>query len=125
MGLSKRVSLQSPLWNNTHVLPGDQPFVYPFWSSKDVFTLLDTFEGTGPGTFQDIYTEYSLPGFSFFLYLRLRSAMKTYGVPENSALSDHPMLSWIDPMKDFRRAVKEIYNKLLNSVYRPLKILSK
>lgn len=124
IGHSKKLSQQSPLWNNAHFLSDQQPFVYPLWQSKGVSTFSNIFDGTGLRTFQDIQAEYSLPGFSFFLYLRLRSAMKAYGVPWNSVLSDHPMFSWIDPAKDPRGVVSVIYNSLLRSVYKPLKILA-
>jgi len=51
--------------------------------------------------------------------------MKAYGVPWNSVLADHPMFNWINPVKDPSGAVSVIYNSLLSSVHKPLKILSK
>lgn len=123
--ISKKFFQQSPLWNNFHFLSDHKPFAYTLWSSRGVSTFSNMFNATGLRTFQDIQKEYNLPGFSFFLYLRLRSAMKAYGVPWNSALHNHPMFSWIDPVKSSRGVVTEIYNNLLLSVQKPLNILSK
>ncbi len=61
----KKISRQSPLWNNTRLLSGNQPFVYPPWSSKGALTFGDVFNGSGLRTFQDIQADYSLPGTSF------------------------------------------------------------
>jgi len=51
--------------------------------------------------------------------------MKAYGVPWNSVLTGHPMFNWINPAKDPSGVVSVIYNPLLSSVHKPLKILSK
>lgn len=42
IGHSKKISEQSPLWNNT-LSSGHQPFVYPFWPSKGVFAFSDKY----------------------------------------------------------------------------------
>ncbi len=123
-GHIKKISRQSPLWNNTRLLSGNQPFVYPPWSSKGALTFGDVFNGSGLRTFQDIQADYSLPGTSFFMYLKLRSAMKAYGVPWNSILDDHPLLKWFKNTGKIQGTVSLIYKQLLECSYKTLKILA-
>ena len=63
--------------------------------------------------FLDIKSNFDLPGTSYFLYLRLRSAMKAYGVPWDQQIPEHPMEKWVRPMQNSRGTVTVIYNAIL------------
>lgn len=58
--------------------------------------------------FQILKEEVSLPGFSFFLYLRYRSALEAYGLTWSLKIPPHPMIDWIDSSLDFRGIVNII-----------------
>ncbi len=68
-------------------------------------------------SFQILKDEFSLPGFSFFLYLRLRSALKAYGVPWSIKISPHPMVNWIDSSMASIGIVNIIYKSLVVRQY--------
>lgn len=125
MGYSKKyISLQSPLWHNPQLLTDMKPFSCSSWSSKGVYTFADIFDSKGLRTFQAIQKEFSLPSTSFFLYLKLRAAMKTYGVSWNCSLVSHIMLTLIRSSTGSQGVVSRIYKKILESSYKPIKILA-
>ncbi|KAL2081000.1 hypothetical protein ACEWY4_022853 [Coilia grayii] len=103
----------SPLWNNYRFQSGGAPFVFSPWSQKGVDVFGDLFDQKALRTFLDIKSVFSLPGTSYFLYLRLRSAMKAYGVPWDQPLPDHPMERWISPMQCSSGTVSKMYNALI------------
>lgn len=106
----------SPLWNNTNILTGKKPFTCPLWVAKGICMLVDIYGKDGLYSFNNLQTLFDIPGSSFFLYLRLRSAMKAYGVPWNTSLPSHPLAGLFDPEKESRGLVSQIYNCLLKNV---------
>ncbi len=79
-----------------YLCTGNKPFVSKAWSDASVHTLKDIYCDNGLKSFQELSAEFSLPGFSFFLYLRLRSALKAYGVPWATNVLPHPLWEWLD-----------------------------
>lgn len=114
----------SPIFHNYKLLTASKPFSFPTWQQKGINTLGDIIDDAGLRTFQDLQSSYNLPGYSFFLYLRLRSAMKTYGVPWNSQLSLHPLHRYFCGNMKTRGLVSAIYTTLLQATYKPLGILT-
>lgn len=112
----------SPLWNNTNILTGKKPFTCPLWAAKGICTLGDIYSKDGLYSFNNLQTLFDIPGSSFFLYLRLRSAMKAYGVPWNTLLPSHPLAGFFDPGKESRGLVSQIYNSLLKTQCKRLPI---
>ncbi len=100
-------------WNNHNIQSGKKPFVFKPWSDQGVFVLGDIFNNQGLRSFQDLKECYNLPGHSYFLYFRLRSAMCAYGVPWICNLDIHPLMDCIH-FSQTHGAVSLIYNKLLN-----------
>ena len=68
-------------------------------------------------SFEDLRASFEVPRTSFFLYLRLRSALKCYGVPWGNSLEAHPVIKWF---VDFpvRGLVSRIYAKLIANIHR-------
>uniref|UniRef100_A0AAR2IHE3 Reverse transcriptase domain-containing protein n=1 Tax=Pygocentrus nattereri TaxID=42514 RepID=A0AAR2IHE3_PYGNA len=112
----------SPIFHNYKLLTANKPFSFPAWQQNGINTLGDVIGEAGLRTFQDLQSFYNLPGFSFFLYLRLRAAMKTYGVPWNSPLSPHPLQHFFYGNMETRGLVSAIYITLLKTTYKPLGI---
>lgn len=105
MGVSNLYCESTPIWHNNNLCTGNKPFVSKWWVECGIYTLKDLYNDYGLKSFQILKDEFSLPGFSFFLYLRLRSALKAYGVPWSTKLSPHPMTNWIDSSMDSRGIV--------------------
>lgn len=70
-------------------------FTYPAWRDEDVFTFNDS----SLCNFLDLKGKFTLLRTSFFLYLRLRSAIKNlqYMVPWDSPSSSRPVTIWFMP----------------------------
>lgn len=79
----------TPIFYNHCLKIRNLPISFPQWSGK-LYALGDVCNTSGLLTFQELQQKYNLPGTSFFLYLQLRTAMRTYGVPWNTPLSAHP-----------------------------------
>uniref|UniRef100_A0A9J7ZM10 Reverse transcriptase n=1 Tax=Cyprinus carpio carpio TaxID=630221 RepID=A0A9J7ZM10_CYPCA len=103
----------TPLWHNNRLCTGNKPFVFKTWSDAGVHTLNDIYCDNGLKSFQDLSAEFSLPGFSFFLYLRLRSALKAYGVPWATNVLSHPLWEWLNIDTPSSGLVSKIYNSIL------------
>lgn len=58
----------TPLWHNTCLCTGNKPFVFKVWSDAGIYTLKDIFCKKGIKSFQELSSEFSLPGFSFFFF---------------------------------------------------------
>ncbi len=69
----------SPIFHNNNLLSGSTPFHCPQWTHNKVNTLGDINDNSGLKPFQNLKTQYNLPGTSFFMYLRIRSALRAYG----------------------------------------------
>lgn len=54
---------------------------YPSWSDRNVHVFADLLDNNGLKKFSDLKETFSLPGISYFLYLRLCSALCAHGVP--------------------------------------------
>lgn len=117
MGNSLRLTEQSPIWNNHNLMTGNEPFTCKSWLDKGVSHLKHIFNENGLRTFQDLQHSYSLPGTSYFMYLRLRSALRAYGVPWGENLTPHPLLKWL--LSFFYRSVSPIYGELLAHTCKP------
>lgn len=103
----------TPIWNNYFILTDSTPFSFPQWANLGIHVLSDIFNQQGLRSFQDLKESYSLPGSSWFLYLQLRTALKTYGVPWNISLPSHSLVTCIYTAK-LSGFVSLIYNKLVN-----------
>lgn len=112
-GCTNKFTKESPIWNNYHLQSGGKPFIYKLWSDQGISVLGDIFDNQGLRSFQDLKEGYNLPGHSYFLYLRLRSAMRAYGVPWNCNLDNHPLRDCVN-FSQSRGSISCIYNKLLN-----------
>lgn len=80
---------QSPIFHNYSLLTGGVPFSFREWSYRAINVMADICDVKGLRMFNDLQTIYNLPGRSFFFYLRLRSAMRAYGVPWGTPLATH------------------------------------
>ncbi|XP_077098142.1 trace amine-associated receptor 13c-like [Siphateles boraxobius] len=78
MGASNSYCESTPIWHNSNLCMGNKPFVSKCWAKCGVYTLKDMYSDYGLKSFQSLKEEFSLPGFSFFLYLSLRSALKAF-----------------------------------------------
>uniref|UniRef100_A0A8C1LC25 Reverse transcriptase domain-containing protein n=1 Tax=Cyprinus carpio TaxID=7962 RepID=A0A8C1LC25_CYPCA len=112
----------SPIFHNNNLLSGNTPFHCPQWTHHKVNTLGDIYDDSGLQSFQNLKTQYNLPGTSFFMYLRIRSALRAYGVPWNSQLPIHPLRKLILPSEEFPSSASVIYLFLLEHSYKPLSI---
>ncbi len=112
----------SPIFHNNNLLSGSTPFHCPQWTHNKVNTLGDIYDDSGLKSFQNLKTRYNLPGTSFFMYLRIRSALRAYGVPWNSQLPVHPLHKLILPSEESPSSASVIYLFLLEHSYKPLSI---
>ncbi len=80
----------SPIFHNNNLLSGSTPFHCPQWTHNKENTLGHIYDDSGLKSFQNLKTQCNLPGTSFFMHLRIRSALWAYGVPWNSQLPIHP-----------------------------------
>jgi len=62
-------------------------------------------------SFQTLCSRFNLPTTSHFLYLQLRSALRTYGVQTNSKLQTHPIVAWLSTTNT-RGLVSAVYSQL-------------
>ncbi len=81
---------QSPIFHNFNLLTGGIPFSFSKWREKGISVLSDICDDKGIKLFNDLCTTYNLPGTSFFFYLRLRQAMRTYFGPWDKFSSCSP-----------------------------------
>ncbi len=102
MGASDSYSDSTPIWHNNNLRTGNKPFISKCWFECSIYTLKDLYNDYGLKSFQILKDEFSLPRFSFFLYLRLRSALKAYGVPWSIKISPHPMVQFKTLMLAYR-----------------------
>lgn len=80
------------------------------------------YDRNGLLSFQKLKERYSLPGFSWFLYLQLRSAIHAHGVPWDSPLPSHPLSTWIEPWSSNAGWVSNIYNHLAKKNAQTLRV---
>ncbi len=67
----------TPLWHNFNFVCGNRPFVQPSWSSLGVNTCGDIYDNQGLCSFQTLRTKFCLPASAYFVFLQLRSALKS------------------------------------------------
>ncbi len=99
----------SPIRHNNSLLSGCTPFIFPQWSKQGIYVLGDIFNNQGLRSLQDLREHCSLPGSSCFFYLKLRTALKSYGVPWDAPLPQHPLVALITAKT---KLVAAVYNKL-------------
>ncbi len=85
----------TPIWYNNDIRSGGAPFFSRDWMQKGI-TLKDISSSNCMLSFQELCERYGTEPSSLFLYLRLRSAMKAYGVPWGESLPMHPIIAWFD-----------------------------
>ncbi len=71
----------APLWRGFDFVCGSRPFVQPSWSSLGVNACGDVYDDQGLCSFQALRANFFLPASAYFVFLRLRSALKACGVP--------------------------------------------
>ena len=74
------------------------------------FILNDIIGTHGLYSFQELCNLFSIPGTSYFLYLRLRSALRAYGVPWNTQLKNHFLLDHLCNHESSRGLVSHLYD---------------
>jgi len=82
--------------------------------------LGEIYDDLGLKSFQNIKAQYNLKGTYFYMYLRIRSALRAYRVPWDSQLPTHPLRKLILPSESFPSSVSVIYRYLLEHSYKPL-----
>lgn len=102
--------VQSPIFHNYSLLTGGVPFSFREWSDKGINVMSDIYDEKGLRSFSDLRTIFNLPGKSFFFYLRLRSAMRAYGVPWNTSLSTHKLHTLLNVGTRSRGLVSALYS---------------
>ncbi len=112
----------TPIFHNVSPLTGGVPFSSPQWSDKGIHTLSDICNEKGLRTFNDLQISSNLPGFSFFLYLELRSSMGAYGVPWGQRLYLHDLHILLNVGVNTGGLVSRLYTLLLKSSCGPLAI---
>lgn len=114
MGCSTKLCDHFPIWYNYNLLQNFGPYFNASWASRGVYILQDLYGENGLKSFQDLKVRYSLPGFSWFLYLQLRSAIKAHGVPWDSPLPVYPLSLWINPGTSCTGLISRIYAQLIS-----------
>ncbi len=111
-----------PIFHNNNLLSGSTPFHCPQWTHNKVNTLGDIYDDSVLKSFQNLKTQYNLPGTSFFMHLRIRLALRAYGVPWNSQLPVQPLRKLILSSEESPSSASVIYLFLLEQSYKPLSI---
>lgn len=113
----------SPIFNNGGILIDKSP-IKPtqckHWFDKNVRSLGDIFGDSGLLSFEDLCIRFNIQRSTFFFFLQLRSAMKTYGVPWQSPLKDHPLLKFFNSTSGFKGVISKLYVHILEMMYVPL-----
>ena len=120
MGCNVTLCNHSPVWFNYSLLQGSGSYFNDKWFSGGIRTLQDMYDRNGLLSFQRLRESYSLPGFSWFLYLQLRSAIRAHGVPWDTPLPSHPLSTWVEPKTSYAGLVSNIYNHLATQNSRTL-----
>lgn len=97
MGCNIKLCDCSPVWYNYNLLQHSGSYFNDSWASGGIHILQDLYDRNGLSSLQMLNEHFSLPGFPWFLYLQLRSAIRAHGVPWDSPLSSHPLDTWISP----------------------------
>ncbi len=87
--------------------------------SYKVNTLGDIYDDSGLKSFQNLKTQLICQAPPFFMYVRIRSALRAYGVPWNSQLPVHPLRKLILPSEESPSSASVIYLFLLEHSYKP------
>jgi len=112
----------TPIFHNYNLLLGGRTLAYPIWSNNGIYLLGQLFNTNGLCTFQELQQQYNLPGFSFFLYLQLRSALKAYGVPWDSELPKCDLTNQLYKTNKTKGTVSMLYSQIMQSSYKPMTI---
>ena len=64
------------IYTDKGLLIGGRPISPSYWSGTNIRLLNDIYNDMGLRSFQDIRGAFNLPGYLFFFYLQLRSALK-------------------------------------------------
>ncbi|KAI2659993.1 LINE-1 retrotransposable element ORF2 protein [Labeo rohita] len=113
----------SPIFNNHKLLIGKNPIYFGqcrHWYDKGIHSLGDIMDDKGLLSFEELCSQFNLQSSTFFFYLQLRAAMKTYGVPWSASLKDHPLLRVLCCSLGKRGLVSKLYGFFLDKVFPPL-----
>ncbi len=102
----------TPIFRNKLLLIGGEPIIFPPWQNRGIHNLSDIYNEDGLRSFHELRQIHNLPGTSFFFYLQLRTALRTYGVPWNQTLLTHPLQHFLNIVKVKKGFVSRIYNEL-------------
>lgn len=90
------------------------------WYDNGVRSLGNIFGENGLLSFEDLCVHFNLQRSTFFFYLQLRTAMKTYGVPWQAPLKDHPLLKLLNCNRGSKGFISRLYVHILEEMYAPL-----
>ncbi|KAA0701362.1 hypothetical protein E1301_Tti024286 [Triplophysa tibetana] len=117
MGASAKYCKPTPIWHNTNLCMAKKILIFKPWTESGIFNLKDIYNDDGLKPFQILQDEFSIPRSSFSFYLRLRLALKTYGVPWSAKLAPHPLINWIDSSMGSKGSVSKINEQMVVHQY--------
>lgn len=122
MGYPTKWHKHTPLWHNSHLMSGNRPFTCKHWSERGVFTLDQMINEKGVLSFEELKCSFGIPKTSFYMYLCLRSALKSQDKPWGSTLETHPIWRWFF---DFpvRGVASSVYRKIMEAITGNLSII--
>ncbi len=108
----------TPLWHNLNFVCGNRPFVQPSWSSLGVNTGGDMYDNQCLCSFQALRAKFCLPASAYFVFLQLRSALKS--VWRSLVFFFHFLSSYagLDCTICWSASVSLIYNTILDCIYK-------
>lgn len=109
----------SPIFNNESILIDKCPIKRAQckqWWDNGVRALGKLIDLNGLLSFDDLRIQFNLQHSTFFFYLQLRTAMKTYGVPWQAPLKNHPLLDLIISNHGFKGLVSKLYAYVLQGM---------
>lgn len=104
----------TPLWHNSHLMSGNKPFTCKMWTERGVYTLDHIVNEKGLLSFEEIKTKYDIPKTTFYMYLCIRSALKSQDISWGTPLDTHPIwkLFFYFPV---RRVASTVYKTMMEA----------
>lgn len=115
----------SPIFNNEDILINKCSIKRAHcrqWYDNDVRSFGKIFGDKGLLSFEDLCVQSNLQRSTFFFYLQLRTAMKTYGVPWQTPLTVHPLLKVLNSTSGSKGLISKLYLHILEEMYVPLQL---
>ena len=110
----------SPIFYNDRLLIGKSPIKFGQcrqWYDKGIHSLGDIFGDRGLYSFEELTFRFNLQHSTFYFYLQLRTAMKTYGVPWQGPLEEHSLIKLLHQARESRKIVSKLYRYFLEKSY--------